>query len=187
MSLSEESTHYYSERRTQLDLLKRNTPIGIFGSFYEPRKQDLFSLKEFLLIAGYNPRISEDLDIRKGRDRKRKDPVLDRELSTRLIIESDIHIFVLIRRRENEPDNLIQSVSMEIERLHTLSECRQKSDKYVAVYAETGLIRIMGSVCKGLLTSKKGDWIVDEFDNIDEIFKPARQFCMKSIQDIYSY
>lgn len=187
MSLSEESNHYYSERRKQFDRLKRNTSIGIFGSFYQSRKLDLISLQKFLLEAGYIPRISEDLDIRKGGDRKRKDPVLDRELSERLIAESDIHIFVLIRGRENEPDNLIQSVSMEIERLHTLDDCRQKSAKYVAVYAETGLIGTMGSVCEGLLLSKKGDWPVQEFDDIQEIFKPARQFCLNCIQDMYDF
>jgi hypothetical protein len=78
MSLSEESSHYYSERRKQFDRYKRNTPIGIFGSFYESRKPGLLSLKEFLFNAGYNPRISEDLDTRKGKDRKSKDPVVDR-------------------------------------------------------------------------------------------------------------
>jgi hypothetical protein len=51
MSLSEESSHYYSERRKQFDRLKRNTPIGIFGSFYESRKPGLISLKEFLVNA----------------------------------------------------------------------------------------------------------------------------------------
>ena len=137
--------------------------------------------------AGYNPRISEDLDPRNGKDRKSKDPVIDRELSERLIAESDIHLFVLVHERKNEPDNLIQSVSMEIERLHTLDNCGQKSAKYVAVYAETGLIGTMGSVCEWLLLSKNGDWQVQEFTDIQEIFKPARQFCMNCIQDIYSF
>jgi hypothetical protein len=187
MSLSEESSHYYSERRKQFDRYKRNTPIGIFGSFYESRKPGLLSLKEFLLNTGYYPRISEDLDTRKGKDRKNKDPVVDRELSERLIAESDIHLFVLVCERENEPDNLIQSVSMEIERLHTLDNCGQKSAKYVAVYAEAGLIGTMGSVCEGLLLSKNGDWQVQEFTDIQEIFKPARQFCMNCIRDIYSF
>ena len=101
-------------------------------------------------------------------------------------MESDIHLFFLVQARKNEPGNLIQSVSMEIERLHTLDECGQKSAKYVAVYAETGLIGTMGGVCEGLLLSKKGDWSVGEFDDIQEIFKPARQFCMNCIQDMYS-
>jgi hypothetical protein len=187
MTLSEETSHYYSERRKQFDHYKRNTPIGIFGSFYKSRKPGLISLKEFLFNAGYYPRISEDLDTRKGKDRKIKDPVVDRELSERLIAESDIHLFVLVRERKNEPDNLIQSVSMEIERLHTLDNCGQKSAKNVAVYAETGLIGTMGSVCEGLLLSKNGDWQVQEFTEIQEIFKPARQFCMNCIQDMYRF
>jgi len=187
MSLSEESNHYYSERRKQFDRLKKDTPIGIFGSFYESRKPGLILLKEFLLDAGYNPRISEDLDKRKGKDRKKHDPIVDRELSERLIIESEIHLFVLVHERENEPDNLIQSVSMEIERLHTLEDCGRKSAKYTAVYAETGLIGTMGAVCEGLLLSKKGDWTVERFDDIREIFKPARQFCLNCIQDRYRF
>lgn len=187
MSLSEESNHYYSERRKQFEQLKRNTPVGIFGSFYKSRKADLIYLQKFLQKAGYYPRISEDLEIKKGSDRKKRDPISDRELSERLIDESDIHIFVLVRGREDEPDNLIQSVSMEIERLNTLNNCGQKSAKYVAVYAETGLIGTMGSVCEGLLKSKKGDWIIDEFNDITEIIRPARQFCLNCIQDMYSY
>jgi hypothetical protein len=187
MTLSEEINHYYSERRKQFDCYKRDTPIGIFGSFYASRKQGLISLKEFLLNAGYHPRISEDLDTRKGKDRNSKDPVVDRELSERLIAESDVHLFILVRERKNEPDNLIQSVSMEIERLHTLDTCGQKSAKYVAVYTETGLIGTMGSVCEGLLLSKNGDWQVQEFDTIHEIYKPARQFCMNCIQDMYRF
>jgi hypothetical protein len=187
MALSGESTRCYSERKKQFDRFKTNTPVGIFGSFYGSKKPQLLSLKEFLVHAGYNPRISEDLDRRKGKDRRRKDPVVDRELSERLIVESDIHIFVMVQARENEPDNLIQSVSMELERLHTLDDCGQKSADYVAVYAERGLIGTMGGVCEGLLLSKNGDWSVGEFDGIREIFKPARQFCMNCIQDMYWY
>ena len=187
MSLSEESNRYYSERSKQLNSLKRNTLIGIFGSFYGTRKSDLISLKQFLRNYGYNPRISEDLDKRKEKDRKKKDPVCDRKLSEKLINDSDIHIFVLVRENEEDPDNLIQSVSMEIERLNTLYGCGEKSAKYVAVYAEKGLIGTMGSVCEGLLLSKKGDWIIVEFEDFQDIFKPARQFCLNCIQDIYSY
>ena len=85
------------------------------------------------------------------------------------------------------PVNLIQSVSMEIERLHTLNECGEKTEKYVAVYPERGLIGTMGGVCEGLLLSKKGDWIVEEFDDIQEIFRPARQFCLNCILDMYDF
>ncbi|MDD1681621.1 MAG: hypothetical protein LUQ35_08420 [Methanoregula sp.] len=102
-------------------------------------------------------------------------------------MESDIHIFVLPRERGDEPSNLIQSVSMEIERLHTLSESGRKSERYVAVYAENDLLGKMGGVCEGLLIEKKGDWSLQEFDAIQEVFKPARQFCMNCIQDMYSF
>jgi hypothetical protein len=186
MSLSDESNRYYAERRKHLEHLKHTTPIGIFGSFHASRKQELLSLKEYLLDAGYHPRISEDLDMRHGMERDRRDPVLDRVLSERLIDESDIHIFVLVHERENEPGNLIQSVSMELERLYTLEECGRKSAGYVAVYAETGLVGTMGSVCEGLLLTKKDDWHVQEFDDLQDIFRSARQFCMNCILDRYS-
>ncbi len=119
MSLSEESVYYYSERKKQFDRLKKETPVGIFGSFYGSRKRDLLSLKEFLLLAGYNARISEDLDRRTDADREIEDPVLDRKLSDELIASSDIHLFILVRQRDENPANLIQSVSMELEHLHT--------------------------------------------------------------------
>ena len=76
---------------------------------------------------------------------------------------------------------------MEIERLYTLDDSGLKSANYVAVYAERGLTGTMGSVCKGLLVSKQGDWVVEEFDDIQEIFKPARQFCMNCILDLYGF
>ncbi len=134
MSLSEESHHYYSERRRQFDRLKKNTPVGIFGSFYGSRKTDLRALQQFLLKDGYFPRLSEDLEEEPGNDIK--DPVRNRKLSERLIDESDIHIFILVRETEGDPPNLIQSVSMEMERLQTFHECKKKSARYVAVYVE---------------------------------------------------
>ena len=145
MPFSKESVDYYTLRKNQLDDLKKTTKIGIFGSFYETRKSDLTSLKQFLISNGYNARISEDLDTRKEKDRKKKDPVYDRKLSEGLINDSDIHIFVLVRETKDDPSNLIQSVSMEIERLVTLEECREKSARYCAVYLENGL-RVLWAV-----------------------------------------
>jgi len=187
MSLSEESNDYYSERRRQFDRLKKNTPVGIFGSFYGTRKTDLRALQQFLQKEGYFPRLSEDLEEEPGDEGNIRDPVRNRELSERLIDESDIHIFILVRETEDDPANLIQSVSMEIERLHTLHEHKIKSARYIAVYVEAGLIGTMGSVCEGLLALKKEDWNVFEFTDIREIFRPARQFCMNCILDIYHY
>jgi len=187
MPFSKESVEYFFRRSKQLVNLKKETKIGIFGSFFGGRKAALIALKNFLLEDGYNARISEDLDRRPLNERKKNDPVCDRKLSEKLIRESDIHIFVLPCEHEDEPSNLIQSVSMEIEHLHTLSKCGQKSEKYVAVYTEAGLIGTMGGVCEGLLASKKGDWPIEEFDDIREVFKPARQFCMNCIQDMYRF
>jgi hypothetical protein len=187
MPFSKESVDYFSQRSKQLETLKRRTKIGIFGSFSGSRKAGLLALIKFLQKNGYNARISEDLDTRPEHERKKKDPVCDRKLSEKLIRESDIHIFVLPLEHEGEPSNLAQSVSMEIERLHTLSECGKKTEKYVAVYAEAGLIGTMGSVCEGLVLSKKDDWTIEEYNEIQGIFKSARQFCMNCILDIYSY
>lgn len=57
----------------------------------------------------------------------------------------------------------------------------------MAVFAETGLIGTMGGLCEGLLSTKKGDWIIEEYTDIEEIFKPVRQFCVNSIQEMYGY
>lgn len=187
MPFSKESIDYFSQRNKQLAALKRHTKIGIFGSFSGSRKDELLALKKFLCDNGYNARISEDLDKRPEHERKKRDPACDRKFSEKLIKVSEIHIFVLPREHEGEPSNLIQSVSMEIEHLHTLSECGKKSDKYVAIYAEKELLGKMGGVCEGLLLLKTGDWSIQEFNEIQEIFKPARQFCINSIQDMYSF
>jgi len=187
MPFSKESVDYFTQRNKQLETLKGRTKIGIFGSFFKSRKTELLALKKFLNDNGYNARISEDLDKRPEYERKKRDPTCARKLSEKLIKESEIHIFILPREHQGEPSNLAQSVSMEIERLHTLSECGKKTEKYVAVYAERGLIGTMGSIFEGLLHSKEGDWIVEEYDEIHEIFKPGRQFCMNCIQDLYHY
>jgi len=187
MPFSKESVDYFAQRNKQLVSLKQKTKIGIFGSFTESRKTGLLALKKYLCDNGYNAWISEDLDKRSDHERKKRDPACDRKLSEKLIKDSDIHIFILPREHDGEPSNLAQSVSMEIERLHTLDECERKSAKYVVVFAETGLMGTMGGVCEGLLASKKYDWPVREFDDIQDVFKPARQFCMNCIQDMYCF
>jgi len=187
MPFSQETADYFSRRKEQLEALKAKTKIGIFGSFSGSRKDDLISLKKYLRDNGYIAIISEDLDKRSENERKKSDPVCDRKLSEKLIKECDIHIFILPREYEGEPANLAQSVSMEIERLHTLSECGKKSEKYVAVFAETDLIATMGGVCKGLLQLKGDDWVVEEYNEIQEIFKVIRQFCLICIQDMYRF
>lgn len=187
MPFSKESVEYFTLRNNQLASLKHQTKIGIFGSFSKSRKAGLLALKKFLCDNGYNARTSEDLDKRSLPERLKRNPVCDRKISEKLIRESDIHIFILAKEQEGEPSNLIQSVSMEIEQLHTLSVCGQQSDNYVVIFAETGLIGTMGGVCEGLLLSKRRDWPVGEFTDITEIFLPARQFCMNCILDMYSF
>lgn len=187
MPISQESAEYFSLRNTQLAALKHQTKIGIFGSFSGSRKDELLAVKKFLCDNGYHARISEEFDKRPHPQRLNRDPACDRRFSEKLIRESDIHIFILAKEQEDEPSNLIQSVSMEIERLHTLSDCGQKSEKYVVIFTEAGLAGTMGGVCEGLLLVKKGDWSFGEFNDIDEIFRPARQFCMNCILDMCSY
>jgi hypothetical protein len=187
MPFSKESKDYFALRNKQLASLKHQTKIGIFGSFFGSRKAGLLALKKFLCDNDYNARISEDLDKRPEHERKNRDPACDRKLSEKLIRESDIHIFILPREQEDEPSNLIQSVSMEIERLHTLSECAKISGRYVAIYAEKDLLGKMGGVCEGLLLSKTGDWSIQEYHDIQEIFKPARQFCINCIMEMHGF
>lgn len=164
--------------------LKAQTPIGIYGSFYEDRKKDLIRLRDNLQGHGYNARISEDLDGGSGGIGGIKQSVWDRELSERLINESDVHIFVVPRRREGESDTLIQSVSMELERLNTLVECGNKKNQQIAVYYESGLMDLkkwgVGAVFRGLI-DRPQSWTVGEFERIDDILPQARSFCFGAL------
>lgn len=166
--------------------IKKSVSIGIFGSFYGDRKEDLKKLRDFLHKHGYlGAKISEDLDKRPDDKRNKDDPIRNRELSKKLILESDIHIFVIVRRHGDEPDNLILSVAMELERMSVLDEFRIKICPYIAVYSEQGLVEMTGSVFKGLIHEKIDDWDIEEFEKIEEIFKPCRAFCQKCIREIY--
>lgn len=187
MPLSEGETGCYAERIKRLAELKSTIKIGIFGSFFEPRKGGLLAIKQYLRENGYNARISEDLDPRNDDEKKQSDPVYDLNLSEDLIMDSDIHIFVLPARRKGEPEHLIQSVSMEIEHLYTSEMYGKKSAKYVLVCIEKGLIETMGGVCKGLLLKKEGDWIVIEFNELSEIFVQIKQTCMDFMLDMYDH
>ena len=94
-----------------------------------------------------------------------------------------IHIFVMVQGRENEPDNLIQSVSMEIERLHTLDDGGQKSANYGAVWAERGLTGTMGTSVKGCCYRKMVTGMVKNL-TISRKYS-NQQFCMNCIRDMY--
>lgn len=168
-------------RHDEFELLKRRTPIAIYGSFYRDRRGDLVRLRDYLRGQGYAARISEDLDDGTGSEIP---SIRDRELSERLIDESTAHIFVMPRRRPKESDTLIQSVSMELERLCTLIECGAKQRQPIAVFFEEGLMDRerwgFGGVCRGLL-ARQTTWTVGEFEHIEDIFAEARSFCMQAL------
>jgi len=175
------------EKLALLERYKKEVLIGIFGSFHGSRKKDLILLREFLISEGYNARISEDLDDRYDEGKKIDDPQKNRELSVRLIDESDAHIFIFNERDENEPENLIQSVSMELERLHTLCENGHLSANYVAIYLQNQSLDSTGGVFKGLIMQKKNDWIIGKFKEIHELFKPVRQVCYDCLRDKFRF
>ena len=89
------------------------------------------------------------------------------------------------RRRRDEPDTLLQSVSMELERLNTLIECGVKRDQQVAVFFERGLMETagwgFGSVCRGLLERQDEVWTIGEFRKTQDIFPDARSFCWQAV------
>lgn len=171
-------------RLARIAAVKEQTPIAIYGSFYRERKQELHLLRNYLRDPplGYHARISEDLDTAPPGQRS---SVRDRETSELLIRESDIHIFVMPRRRGGEPDTLLQSVSMELERLNTLIECGIKRDQQVAVFFEQGLMETagwgFGAVCRGLLERQDEIWAIGEFGKIQDIFPEARSFCWQAV------
>ncbi|WP_342678809.1 hypothetical protein [Methanofollis sp. UBA420] len=171
-------------RLARLESLKAQTPIGIYGSFYNNRKEDLIRLRDSLRKLGYNARISEDLDDGSGNIGGISKSVWDRELSERLINESDAHIFVVPRRREGESDTLIQSVSMELERLNTLIECGTKKNQQIAVFYELGLMDLkewgVGAVFRGLI-DRSQSWTVGEFERINDLLPQARSFCFDAL------
>lgn len=178
------SPHEVAYRLARIAAVKEQAPIAIYGSFSRERKQDLLLLRDYLRDPplGYNARISEDLDTAPPGKRS---PVRDREASELLIRESDIHIFVMPRRRRDEPDTLLQSVSMELERLNTLIECGVKRDQQVAVFFERGLMETagwgFGSVCRGLLERQDEVWTIGEFRKTQDIFPDARSFCWQAV------
>ncbi|MDO8841046.1 MAG: hypothetical protein Q7J09_01380 [Methanocalculus sp.] len=177
-----------NQRLALLESYKKEIRIGIFGSFYNSRKADLVRLRGFLRDCGYTQtRLSEDLDTRTEEERTIDNPIKNRELSIRLIDESDIHIFVLCMREESEPINLIQSASMELERVCTLREKGYLTANYVGVYLQNPLRDQAGGVFKGLVMKMENDWVIEDFLDIEDIFKPAMQFCYGCVCDIYNF
>jgi hypothetical protein len=132
--------------------LKRDLPIGIYGSFYLEREIELIALRDFLRSNGYNnARISRDLDPREKNSESPKDSLLDLELSQTLINSSEVHIFVFHMPRAEDPGHLNQSVSIELGRLYDLLEFGIKNDQDVMILLEEGLRKEI----KGCLVSRQ--------------------------------
>lgn len=127
-----------------------------------------------------------DLDDRPHELRYRSDPQHDRLLSKQLIDRSEAHVFVLAMPKRDEPANLIQSVSMELERLTTLMEYGLKSRQDVMLLVQNGLTDCIagsaGNVCKGLIIEKESDWEIEYYTHIDTTFKPMINFCYRSVE-----
>ena len=182
----ERSTRQNADR-IRFEKLKQELPIGIYGSFYRERKNDLLKLKDALRQHGYlNACISEDLDNRPDESRYLPDPIHDRRLSLHLIDRSAAHIFVLAMPESDEPANLIQSVSMELERLTTLMDHGLKRHQDVMLLVQNGLTDCIagsaGNVCKGLIAANEYEWDIEHYAHIDTAFKPAINFCYRCIE-----
>jgi len=175
------------QRRTLFRNSKRRTSIAIYGSFSGSRKEDLCSLRDHLRspAIGYNARISEDLDP-DPQGVTKKAPGKNRELSLKLINESDIHIFVMPLRKENESDNIIQSVSMELERLNTLIEYGHKRNQHIIIFLEEGLMDQerwgLGGVCSDLIEINEDVWDIGFYEKIEDTLKPANRFCERCLE-----
>jgi len=173
--------------RARFERLKRELPIGIYGSFYRERKNDLLRLRDAIRQHGYlNACISEDLDDRLQEARDPPDPIYDRHLSVQLIDRSMAHVFVLAMPENGEPANLIQSVSMELERLTALMDHGIKDHQDVMLLVQNGLMDCIagsaGNVCKGLIAEKEYEWDIEYYTRIDTTFKPTINFCYRCIE-----
>jgi len=133
---------------------KKNTNIAIYGSFQQSRKGDLLALRGYLRAYGYlNARISEDYCDRLDPGAEDR-PIKDVNLSDLLMDESSIHIFVFVKEHQDE-HYLIQSISMEFQRLSTLIQHGIKEDQPAAIYIEDGLEKIAGGVFKGRIAQNE--------------------------------
>jgi hypothetical protein len=165
---------------------KEDTNIAIYGSFQQSRKRDLLALRDYLRANGYlNTRISEDYSDRQDPGIE-GGPIRDVNLSDLMMDESSIHIFVFVKENQNE-HYLIQSVSMEFQRLSTLIQHGIKEDQPAAIYIEDGLEKIAGGVFKGRIAQNKHGWDIGFFKNIEQIYKPARRFCERSLADLHGF
>ena len=167
--------------------IKAGLPIGIYGSFYNGKKEELLQLRDYLRDLGFKKtRISEDLDERPILDRHTPNPRYDRMLSKKLIDQSVAHIFVFLMPKDGDPVNLNQSVSMELERLITLIETGKKIDQDIMLLIEKGardnIKDSLGGVCKGLIEEQKDNEnpadIID-FKKLTPYFQAIFHYCCR--------
>jgi hypothetical protein len=170
-------------RLSEFARYKINTIIGIYGSFLESNEQELISLRNYLVKNGYHAVISKDIhnDIIESESEPYKRA---RTASKKLIDISHIHIFVL-KGKVGDSTHVMQSASMELERLNTLIEYGLKNPCPVIIYCEKGFIEISGSLCQGLLLERQDDWEIEEFEKIEDIFVHARQYCFRKIREMF--
>jgi hypothetical protein len=88
--------------------------------------------------------------------------------------------------KSDEPVNLIQSVSMELERLTTLMEYGLKSQQDVMLLVQNGLTDCTagsaGNVCKGLIVEKESAWYIEYYARVDTAVKPVNNFCYRCVE-----
>ncbi|WP_292410148.1 MULTISPECIES: hypothetical protein [unclassified Methanoculleus] len=88
--------------------------------------------------------------------------------------------------RDDEPANLIQSVSMELERLTTLMDYGIKDRQDIMLLVQDGLTDCIagsaGNVFKGLIAEKEHDWDIEYYTQISATFKPTLNFCYRCIE-----
>ncbi|MDK2916479.1 MAG: hypothetical protein PWR25_1036 [Euryarchaeota archaeon] len=107
-------------------------------------------------------------------------------MSKQLVDRSVAHVFALAMPKRDEPANLIQSVSMELERLTTLMEYGLKSRQDVMLLVQNGLTDCIagsaGNVFKGLILEKEYDWEIEYYARIETTFKPVINFCYRCVE-----
>jgi hypothetical protein len=173
------------ERIGYFSFLKRQTRIGIFGSFIPCHKQDLLAMRDYLKdILGYRACISTDM-------RQKHNGLFtndDREalaLSEDLIEWSQVHILVFPYPLRTDPFHLDQSASMEYAMI------RERKKPCVLVLCEQGLREnrpdSFGGVMKGSLKERCLDFspeIID-YDSLPGVYEEIAMFCNRSLETIY--
>lgn len=172
-------------RIEKLELLKQQTRIGIFGSFYESYKKDLLGLQRYLHDdLGYHARLSENMLDLLPRDYSDQDEK-NYALSEVLIENSDIHILVFPNPKKSDPHHLTQSVSIE----YTLIKERKKP--YVVILCQKGLRDnapgSFGGVMKGSLKIVFPDFEAEiiDYESLEDTHPELIMICHRFLMKIH--